>query len=66
MFDKLNKAGKPKTSLAKYSVEFNDFAEPQRLHRRPYLRLLGRPYKLLACEKVCGQKNFELLYSSSN
>ena len=26
IFDKFNEAGKPKTSHAKYSVEFNDFA----------------------------------------
>ena len=66
MFGDFNKIGKPKASLTIYSIEFDDFAEQQRLHRRLYLRLLGRAYKLLACEKVCGQKNFELLYSSSN
>ena len=33
--------GRPKASLTKYSVEFNDFAEPQRSEQRPYLRLLG-------------------------
>ena len=44
MFGEFNEAVKPQTSLAKYSVEFNDFAEPQRLHRRSHLRLLVRPY----------------------
>ena len=38
---------KPKTSLAKYSIEFNDFAVQTRPHRTPYLRLLGRPFTLL-------------------
>ena len=28
-------------------LEFNHFVEPQRLHRIPYLRLLGEPYTLL-------------------
>ena len=31
----------------KNSVKFNDFAEPQRPHGRPLLRLLGTPYTLL-------------------
>ena len=43
MFDKLNDADKPNTSFIKHSVEFNEFTEPQRLHPRPYLRLLSRP-----------------------
>ena len=27
-------------------------------HRRPYLRLLGRPYLFTVCDKVCGQTIF--------
>jgi len=42
-----NEAGKPKTSLTKYSIELNDFVVQTRPHRIPYLRLLGRPYTLL-------------------
>ena len=46
------------TQNTKYLVEFNEFAKPQRLHRRPYSRVLGGPYTLRiykVCEKVCGQ-----------
>ena len=32
MFGEFNEAGKPKTSLAKYSIEFNDFAVQPRPH----------------------------------
>ena len=39
MLGEFNEADKPKTSLAEYSVEFNDFAESQRLHRRLHFRL---------------------------
>ena len=38
------KAENPKTLLAKNSVKFIDFVEPQRPHGRPLLRLLGRSY----------------------
>ena len=34
------KTGKTKSLFAKYSVEFNDFAEPQHLQRRLFFRLL--------------------------
>ena len=47
MFGKLNEATQLKTSLAKYSVEFNDLAVQMRPHRIVYLSLLGRPYTLL-------------------
>ena len=39
MFNVFNEAGKPTTSLAKYSVEFEDFTESQRPYQRPFLRL---------------------------
>ena len=55
-----NEAGKPKT-LAKYFVKFNDFAEPQRPHRRAYLRLLGRPYTLLYVKKSVGKTQNPML-----
>ena len=32
MFDEFNEAGKPKTSLTNYSVEFNDFTEPESVY----------------------------------
>ena len=37
-------AGKPKTPLAKYFVEFNDLVGPQGPHRRQYLKLLDKSY----------------------
>ena len=54
-FGEFDEAGNPKTLLAKNSVEFIDFAEPQRPHRRPFLKLLGR--LSFYCDKVCGQTN---------
>ena len=47
MFGEFNEATQLKTSLAKYSIEFNDLAVQIRPHRIAYLRLLGRPYTLL-------------------
>ena len=57
MFGEFNEAGRPKTSLAKYSVEFNDFAETQCLQRRLYLRLYCKANRthITVCEKVCEQ-----------
>ena len=49
MFDELNEVEKA-INLAKYLVEFNNFAEPQRPHWRLYLRLLGKPYTFTVCE----------------
>ena len=43
-FGKFNEAAQPKTSLAKYSIEFNDLAVQTCLHRIPFLRLLGELY----------------------
>ena len=47
MFGEFNEATQLKTSLAKYSIEFNDLAVQTRPHRIAYLRLLGNPYTLL-------------------
>ena len=47
MFGEFNEATQLKTSLAKYSIEFNYLAIQMRPHRIAYLRLLGRPYTLL-------------------
>ena len=38
MFGEFNEASKPKTSLVKYSIEFNDLAVQMRPHRIAYLR----------------------------
>ena len=47
VFGEFNEAGKPKTSLSKYSIECNDFAVQILPHRIPYLKLLARPYTIL-------------------
>ena len=39
MFGEFNDAGKSKTSLAKYSVKFDDFVVLTHPRRIPYLRL---------------------------
>ena len=48
-------AGKPKTSLTKYSIEFNDFAVQTRLHRIVYSTLYGRPDTLLYARRSVGR-----------
>ena len=56
LFGEFNETGKPKISLAKYLVKFNDFAEPQRPRGKPILSLFDRLYTYLtACcmWKVC-------------
>ena len=55
MFDKFNEATQLKTSLVKYSIEFNDIAVQMRPHRIAYLRLLGRPYTLLYVRRSLGR-----------
>ena len=55
-----NEATQLKTSLAKYSIEFNDLAVQMRTHRIAYLRLLGRSLYITVCEKVCGQTTWKL------
>ena len=55
MFGEFDEATKLKTSLAKYSVEFNDLAVKICLHRIAHLRLLGRPYTLLYVRRFVGR-----------
>ena len=53
LFGEFNEAGKPKTSLAKYSVEFNHFAVPQRPHQRTVFEAVRQSYTLhiTVCKK---------------
>ena len=44
-----------KTSLAKYSIEFNDLTVQTRPHQIPFLRLLDRPYTLLYMSRSVGR-----------
>ena len=55
MFGEFNEATQLKTSLTKYSMEFNDLAIQIRPHRIAYLRLLGRPYTLLYVRRSVGR-----------
>ena len=47
MFGEFNEAAQPKTSLAKYSTEFNDLAVQMQNFRQTL--------HITVCEKVCGQ-----------
>ena len=58
MFGEFNEATQLKTSLAKYSIEFNDLAVQMRPHRIAYLRLLGRPYTLQYVRKSVGRLGY--------
>ena len=55
MFGEFNEAAQLKTSLTKYSIEFNDLAVQTRPHRIAYLRLLDRPYTLLYVKRSVGR-----------
>ena len=60
MFGEFNEATQLKTSLAKYSIEFNDLGVQMRPHRIAYSRrLLVRPYTLLYVRRqtMGGQEN---------
>ena len=57
MFGEFNEAAQPKTSLARFSIEFNYFAVKMRPHRIAHLRLLGRPYTLLYVRRSVGRLN---------
>ena len=48
----------PKTSHAKFSVEFNDFA----VQTRPVLRLLDRAYTLLYVKRSLGRLGYSKHY----
>ena len=52
-----NEVGKSKTSLAKNSVEFDEFAGKKCSHQTLYLRLrtVRQTLHITVCEKVCGQ-----------
>ena len=56
MLGEFNGAGKPKTSLTKYSVEFNDFAKPRSLHQNPY-----RGFSDKTVDKDAYKENEELM-----
>ena len=62
MFGEFNEATQLETSLAKYSIEFNDLAVQMRPHRIAYLRLT---LHITVCEKVCGQTRDYLDYLGS-
>ena len=55
MFGEFNEATQLKTSLANYSIEFNDLAVQMRPHRIAFLGLLGRPYTLLYVRRSVGR-----------
>ena len=68
MFGEFNEAAQLKTSLAKYSIEFNDLAVQTRSHRIPYLsripylRLLDRPYTFLYVSRSVGRLRYILIF----
>ena len=63
-FGEFNEAAQLKTSLAKYSIEFNNLAVRKRPHRIGYLmRLLGRPYTLLYVRRSVGRLRIPTLAS---
>ena len=55
MFGEFNEATQLKTSLAKYSVEFNDLAVQMRPHRIYVFEAVRQTLYITVCEKVCGQ-----------
>ena len=57
MFGEFNEAAQPKTSLARYSIEFNYLAVKMHPHRIAYLRLLGKPYTLLYVRRSVSRLN---------
>ena len=61
MFGEFNEAAQLKTSLAKYSIDFNNLAVQMRPHRIAYLRLLGRPYTLLYVRRSVGRLSLDQL-----
>ena len=63
MFGEFNEATQLKTSLAKYSIELNHLAVQMRPHRIAYLRLLGRPHKLMYERRSVGRLHLPLMSS---
>ena len=66
MFGEFNEAAQPKTSLTKYSIEFNDLTVQMRPHRIAYLRLLGRPYTLLYVSRSVGRLDLKGIFPSKS
>ena len=58
MFGEFKEAGKLKTALVKYSVEFIDFAVQTRPHR--IVLVAGQILHITVCEKVCWQTSAPL------
>ena len=56
MFGEFNEAAQLKTSLAKYSIEFNDLAAQMHPHRI-YSVFEAVRQTFTVCEKVCEQTN---------
>ena len=46
-------AGKPKASLAKYSVKFNDFAVQMRPLRKTVFEAVRQTFHINVCQKSC-------------
>ena len=55
MFGELNEATQLKSSLAKYSIEFNDLAVQMRPHRIGVFEAVRQTLHITVCEKVCGR-----------
>ena len=52
MFGEFNEASKPNTSLAKYSLEFDDFAEPNMSAPKTALEAVRQTLHITVCEKL--------------
>ena len=61
-------AGKLKTSLAKYSIKFNDFAVQNASALKKVFEAVRQTLHITVCEKVCGQtmkcKEFSIFFVS--
>ena len=64
MFGQFDEVRKLETSLTKYSVKFNDFAESQRLHGTLFLNAVKQTFITLFV-KVCEQTRLKLNISLS-
>ena len=54
MFSEFNETAQPKTSLAKYSIEFNDLAVDASAPNSVF-EAIRQTLHIVVCEKVCGQ-----------
>ena len=57
MFGEFNEAAQLKTSLAKYSIEFNDFSRTIASTLKSVFEAVRQTLHITVCEKVCGQTN---------